>query len=1132
MQKKAIGSRFPMPGNDRLWLPETVTKITLMIRRIINGKFLLAMRLTAILLTVALVHVYAEDMAQHVSVSGKDLPLKKVFTAIEAQTGYTVFYNRDLLSGAKPVSLNISRMPLQEFLEMVLKDQALNFRIAGKSIILSEKRAPAFNAAAVLLPVTGQILDAAGKPLPGATIRVRNSKTGAVTDENGRFSLSNIPDNAVLDVSAIGFTGITLKLSNNVFTTAASESVILSASPSSLLVRLARSNAQLNEVVVNKGYYTESSRFTTGSVDRVSGETIGQQPVTNVMGALAGRIPGLEIVQSSGMVGAGFTVRIRGQNSIAAGNDPLFVIDGVPFDASTLGDNQVSRMIVGNGISPLNSLSPDDIASIDVLKDADATAIYGSRGANGVILITTKKGKAGKTKYDFNVSYGSSRITRFMDYMNTEEYIMMRKEAFANDGFTTIPDDAYDINGTWDMNRYTDWQKVLLGGTAGSMRIQGAVSGGTELTQFLVRGSFHRETTVFPGDFSYRRGSATFNVNHRSENKRFNISLSANYSTDDNNAMSTDLTYWAPMLPPNAPELYNADGSLNWANSTWENPLHYLEGTYDGATRNLNTNMVIGYQFLPGLDLKTNIGYSEYKLDEYMANPSTMYDPAYNPTSQWSYVYANYGTRQSWLIEPQLNWQKTLGDGMLQVLAGTSFQRQAGNKYGLYGDNFSSNKLIFDITAANNQSIRFNIDQVYKYHAVFGRVNYRWKEKYLVNLTARRDGSSRFGPGRQFANFGAAGLGWIFSEEAFVKRALPFLGYGKLRGSYGITGNDQIGDYEFLNTYAANGNMYDNAVGLVPQRLYNPDFSWENNRKLEIALELGMLKDRLMVNASWYKHRSGTQLVGIPLPGVTGFTSIQANLDAVVENSGWEIDAQFAAIRKTQLNWNMSFNISIPRNKLVSYPGLEQSSYSNTYVVGQPLSIRKLYNYLGIDPQTGIYQFEDVNKDGLLTSLKDRSALVNTGSLYYGGFANNLRYRKWQADVFFQFVKKTDRNYLYSIPMPGIRANMPRETLNRWQAGKTDAIVQRYTTGSNSAVYTAYSKHYSSTAAYSDASFIRLKNVELSYRLNIPNGNCRFYVQAQNLLTLTKYRGYDPENAMAYTLPPLRTLVAGLQLTL
>jgi TonB-dependent starch-binding outer membrane protein SusC len=1089
-------------------------------------KLLLIMKLTSIIILAACLSASASGTAQTVTLNEKNATLERVFKEINRQTGFDFLYNSKTLERSKRVSINVKDAPLEEVLKMCLKSWPLTFIIQDNTIVIKEKTITANDISNIAnipppIDVQGRIVTENGDPVEGASIQLKGSTKGTTTNSEGYFQLKGVDANVMLIISGVNINTQEIKLNGR----------------TDIIIKATSKITSAEEVIINKGYYTESRKLSTGSVSKVDGETIGQQPVTNVMGALIARVPGLEITQAGGIPGAGYKVRIRGQNSIAAGNNPLFIVDGVPFSSESLGSNQVGRQlpfIDGNiAVSPFNILNPDDIASIEVLKDADATAIYGSRGSNGVVLITTKKGKAGETKYELTMNAAFSKVARFVDMVGTEENLAIRKKAFANDGVTTYPATEYDLNGTWDQSKNTNWQKELIGGTAKNWNIQAGVSGGSENTQFLVRGGVQKETTVFPGDFHYDRGSVLVNLNHKSSDDRFKLNLSANFSTDNNNMLNSDPTSNALFLSPVAPDLYNPDGSLNWANKTWTNPLAALNGTYDGKNRNLNTNMVMDIKLVHNLYLKTSLGFSDYRLDEYLATPSTTINPAFNAGSDRSYAYSNIGNRQNWIVEPQLNWKKYIGKSIFQALAGATFQNQSSVRTGISANNFPSNSLIYNIASASTQRTFINDNMLYKYQAFFGRLNYNLSDKYLLNLTARRDGSSRFSPENQFANFGAVGAAWIFSNERFIQDKFSFLSFGKLRGSYGITGNDQIGDYQFLNTYTTSGSVnYQGVVGLLPQRLYNPNFGWESNKKLEAALELGFFNDRLNLTTSWYRNRSSNQLVGIPLSGITGFTSIQANLPATVENTGWEFELQATIINSKKFSWRSAANLSIPRNKLVSFPGLESSSYASKYVVGQPLTIVKQYHMLGIDPQTGIYQYEDVNKDGQLSAANDRTAVRNIASDYFGGINNSFSLGKLQLDIFVQFTKTSGYNYLYWIGIPGgfPGSVMKDVAKNIWEPGRTDATIQVTTAGANQQALNAWNLLYRSDAAISNYYYARLKNVAFSWQLpELKHLRGRIFIQGQNLFTVTNYIGADPEAGSMQNLGPLRTINCGLQ---
>lgn len=968
------------------------------------------------------------------------------------------------------------------------------------------------------LTVTGTLTDAVGT-LPGVTIQIKGSSIGTLSDYNGYYAITARSTDTLV-FSYVGYKTVAVAVANRKV----------------LDLQLEEDTTTLKEVVLNAGYYTVKEKERTGSIARVTAATIEQQPVSNVLATLQGQMAGVHVTQSTGVPGGGFAIQIRGINSLRAeGNQALYLIDGLPFSTESLGNTAISGSIMGGSLNPLNSINPADIASIEILKDADATAIYGSRGANGVVLITTKKGKQGKTQFTFDSYTGAGTISRKLDLLNTEQYIAMREEAFANDGVSPLPDWAYDVNGTWDRNRYTDWQKELLGGTAFTRTVSMGLTGGSATTQFLLKGTHYHETTVFPGDFNYRKSALHFSVAHRSDNERFSMDFSGNYVGDNNKLLSTDLTRTATVLAPNAPALYNEDGSLNWEHSTWDNPLRLLEGNYKTQVKSLYGGGLLSYKLLPSLTLKTSLGYSDTRVQELSTTPSTVYNPAYGLTPAVSSTMVNTSNQQSWSVEPQMQWHSALGKGKFDVLLGSTFQERTAGQLAVYASGFSSNSLLSNLAATSFTQVMNHSSVAYRYMALFGRVHYSYDEKYFVNLTGRRDGSSRFGPGNRFASFGAVGVAWLFGKEAVVQKTLPFLSFGKLRSSYGTTGSDQIGDYQFLNTYTPSGVGYNGIIGLEPVRLFNPDFSWEVNKKFEVALETGFFNDRIFLTTAYFNNRSSNQLVGIPLPGTTGFSSIQANLDATVVNSGLELELRTVNFSQPRFKWVTSWNVTVPKNELVAFPDLEGSVYANQYVLGQPLSIRKVYAFTGVDPLTGVYTFKDFNGDGLLTDTEDRQQLVDTSPEYYGGVRNTLTYKNWELDFLFQFVKQVGLNSNALADLPGSASNMPTSVLDHWQQAGDTNPTQLYTAGFNGDAVTAFYTYYiRSDAAYSDASYVRLKNIALSYTLPkawAPKAHCKLYFQGQNLLTFTRFQGADPENQSRGQLPTLRVLTVGLQLS-
>lgn len=1078
-----------------------------------------------------------QDSAALVTLKVNDTPIEDVLLRIEAQTGFSFTYSTQVINKKEKISVDFKREQLGDVLREVLGKRNLRWVIRGGGIVILkdvvQQKPPSesyFSPDSIpQVTIKGTVTGEEGFPLPGATIVVIGTNIGTTTDGQGRFILPIAKRSALIGISYTGYEA-------QEFNTKGAEV---------LVVKLKRTVGVLDEQVVI-AYGTNSRRFLTGSIGSVTSKEIEKQPVSNVLSALQGRISGLAITQQTGLPGSNFNVQIRGQNSLRNtsaenGNTPFYIIDGVPFLSSPINIGGIGPLPNTSnnpsvGVSPLSSINPADIESIEILKDADATAIYGSRAANGVVLITTKKGKSGKMTVDANVYTGGGKVTRTMKLLNTQQYIEMRKEAFQNDGVPGYPAFANDVNGKWDQNRYTDWQTELIGGTSHTTDAQFSVYGGTQYTQYRMGGGFRKETTVFPGSSSDQRASAHLSLINTSANQKFKSQVSANYSFGSTNLPSLDLTALAMTLSPNAPALYNSTGDLNWENETFSNPLQYLKKPYRGVTKNLISNAILSYELITGLELKVSMGYTSTSFEENRKIPISSYSPGVRTLVQNTTIFGDseFG---SWIVEPQMSFRRTLGDGKLIFLLGTTFQNQNAEQTRQSASGFISEDLMDNIGAVPSSSVSstYNYSN-YRYNAIFGRINYNWKGKYLINLTARRDGSSRFGPSRQFANFGAIGAGWIFSETKLAKRLIRHLSYGKLRASLGTTGSDQIPNYQFLDGYSVSG-QYQGTSALNPARLFNPDFRWEVKREMEAALETGFWGDRLLFTAIHYRNRSSNQLVGYTLPPTTGFTSIQYNLPATVQNTGWEIELKSTNIRLSKFVWKTSFNITFPKNELLEFPNLMTSaSYSNRFRVGSPLNIFLSYKYQGVNSKTGLHEVEDVDKNGAYNQA-DMQTVNFMGQRLYGGLFNSLSYRNFSLDFLFQYAKQMGRNYLYSFSAPGspgAGSNQPIIVMSRWQNEGEITSIQKFTA---SKFVSNYSLFQNSDEFVSDASYIRLKNVSLAYQIpakileSIGIRSVRVYLSGQNLLTITRYKGVDPEN-QGIALPPLRVLTAGVYVSL
>ncbi|MCE3074162.1 SusC/RagA family TonB-linked outer membrane protein [Chryseobacterium gwangjuense] len=899
-----------------------------------------------------------------------------------------------------------------------------------------------------------------------------------------------------------------------------------------------RKEYQIEEITLNAGYYKVKEKERTGSIARVAAKDIENQPVNNVLSSLQGRMAGVNITQNSGVAGGGFDVQIRGRNSLRNNGTgdlnasrPLYVIDGVPVSTTnSVRSNMTDTILPFQDANPLNNINPDDIESIEVLKDADATAIYGSKGANGVILISTKKGKSGKTEVSITSTYGLGDVSRSPKMMNTQQYLQMRKDAFANDGITTYPVNAYDINGTWDKERYTNWQQYFIGNTSERTSTKAQVTGGNQNTQFLLSAGHDQETTVFPGDYRYKRTTIGVNLNHQSTNKKLKINFSGYYTLQNNFLPPTDFSSVYATLTPNAPALFTSNNTLNWENSTFANPLAAATRIYKMKSEQLISNMVLSYQLAKGLSFTVNGGYTRNTSDEKTLAPKTIYNPALNFGSEMSSIRIANPNQYNWIAEPQLNYEHQWNNHKLQVLVGGSFQSQSSSSQVLTADSFPSDELIENIGSAATIRVDRSGAYNYGYQAFYGRANYQLASRYIVNFTGRRDGSSRFGANRRYANFAAAGLAWIFSQENFLKD-VKWLSFGKLRGSYGSAGSDLIGDYQFYDTYRTTSTPYNSLQGLLLSRLYNPDFSWEVTHKLEIGMELGFLKDRINLGINWYKNRSSNQLVGIPLSLVTGFSSYQGNLKATVENKGWEFSLQSSNIKHKDFSWATSLNLSIPKNELIEFPNLQGSTYANTFVIGYSTNVRKLYHFLGVDPNTGLYQFEDKNGDGKL-DINDQYIVKEIGTEWYGGIVNNFKYKSFELSILFQLSKQSQFNLKSNSYGLGNMKNLPEEFLDYWRADRPNATYQKPSSGANPAAMAATINFVNSDAIVSDVFSFRLRNISLRY--TIPGDilkvlRATVFLEGQNLAVWTNLKGLDPEASLGF-LPPLRVISFGTTL--
>jgi len=1099
------------------------------------------MQLTAVFLLAAGLTASATGFSQKVTLSEKNVPLGKVFQDIKKQTGYEFLYTDEMLQGTRVVTIDLKNAELIDVLATCFKDQPLTYTIIENTIVVKPKPPTGEFQPPVSSPppgeIKGRVTNQQGVPLAGANIIIKRTKRGTETNVNGEFTLSNVNPDDILIVSFIGYKTQTVKVGGG----------------KDFPLTMEVSKNQLDQVEI-QGYGTTSQRLTTGSIATVTAADIEKQPVINPLQALQGRVAGVVVTQTSGYASAPIKVEIRGRNTIGnVPSDPLYIIDGVPLTVlevpgSGSGYATGSTGFVqnpympgpANGQSPFFSLNPADIESMTILKDADATAIYGSRGANGVIIVTTKSGKVGKASFEMNIYQGLSSVTRHYDLMNRQQYLEMRNEAVQNDGYGQYLQNPafnnyfYDLK-IWDTTRYTDWQKYVWGNIGKTTDAQMSLSGGSKQTTFRIAAGYSHLTDISTAQGASQRGSIQFNFSHKSNDQKLGITFSNFYSVvapDMINVQSMALT------PPNAPPVYDTRRNLNFAG--WYPgqgllyPFSQVLQPYSSTTYFINSRVNISYEILKGLVASSNFGYSNADANQKYFTPIASQDPATNPTGSSQF---GYNSTVNWIVEPQLGYSHFVGNGKIEGLLGVSTQSVAGDGNFVTGSNYTNDNLLSSIGNAPFKNA-FDSYVRYKYAAVFGRINYNWRNKYILNASVRRDGSSRFGPGKQFGNFAAMGAAWIFTEENWVKENIKLLSFGKFRASYGTTGNDQIGDYQYLTRWSSsNITPYEGNNSYIPLQHANPDFQWEVNHKLEATLNLNFIKDRLDFEFTWYQNTCNDQLVQYPLPILTGFGQVTGNSPADVRNRGIEMSFRGKIIDQKDWIWEITFNISANRNVLLAFPNLSQSPYANQIFIGKPLYLTNVLHYLGVDPQTGQYTYQDKNKDGVISTnfgpTGDTYPVYLTPK-YSGGLGSDLTYKGWDLSLFFHFKKQIGNNAFISIQPPGGISNEPTEMLNRWQRPGDKAAFARYTENPVASDFNLTT----SDATYTDASFIRLTNLSLSYSLPVKWTRrtglslCRIYLKGQNLITITNYKGVDPETQSFGSMPPSKIITGGFQITL
>ena len=960
--------------------------------------------------------------------------------------------------------------------------------------------------------VSGHVTSAAsGDPLPSVTVRVANSTLGAMSDANGRYSIAGVPAGAqIVFAQRIGFGRDTVRV-----TVPDGGTVIADFSLRVVATTLAT-------VEVNVGYGTQERRNVTGAVSSVSSEQISTQPVQSVDQALLGRAAGVQVTTASGQPGATAAVRIRGGNSISAGNDPLYVIDGVPVTADVNQTNTNTLMTQGaRGMNPLSSINPDDIESIDILKDASATSIYGARAANGVILVTTKAGRRRGNTVSFGAYVGQAEVRHKLDLLNAQEFARNVNDAVVRGG-APAPYSAADIAA---FGKGTDWQDAIFR-TGPVQNYDLAFSGGDTTMRYYLSGAFMNQTGVIIGT-DMKRGSVRLNLD-RDVSKRLRIGNRLTLSRQDGSVLpnggngqeTASVLLNAILAPPTLP-VYTSGGDyftgFNFLNGrVFANPVATALGTVNTETDARAIGNLFGeYDLIPGLTFRTSIG------GDYLNSTQNFYSPNYtNPGRNVS----GQGSRgqlaaTTWLNENTLHYNRAFAEiHSLDLLGGLTFQRSNTENVSGTAQGFNTDRL-----GTNGLSQAQTFVGVYTGEphssllSYFTRANYGLLDRYLFTLSGRVDGSSKFGAGNRYAFFPSAAFAWRASDESFIK-ALGLFDDLKVRTSYGRTGNQDIGNYAALATLSSTVYVFGGgrAIGFVPGGLANPDLKWESTRQYDVGLDVGVLGSRIGLTADYYDKKTSDLLLYVPIPATSGNSSVLKNIGAVA-NKGAELTVNTVNL-SGPFTWNSQLNLAWNRNKVLELgagdrieapAGVGGGAVQNPTVlqIGQPTNAFLGFVYAGKDAN-GAILYKDINGDGVVNS-DDRTILGNAQPNYIGGFNNDFGWKALSLSVFLQW---SVGNKIYNINRALLTQN----------AGNNNQLRDVLTNGAG--IPTAKTgntfDNYPSNLFVEDGSYLRGKNIRLAYaipglwlsRARINNVNdLRVYVSAQNFFTRTKYSGYDPE---------------------
>jgi TonB-linked SusC/RagA family outer membrane protein len=981
-------------------------------------------------------------------------------------------------------------------------------------------------------------------PVAGAQISIRDTGLGGLTNAQGRFVIMNVPAGR-LEVRVL----------------------MLGYSPQSSVVEVAEGGSEVVdfqldvqaielEALVATGYAEQTRREVSSAISTIGAVDIANPTVASIDGALIGKAPGVRVIQNAGNPGNGITVRIRGAASITASSQPLYVVDGMPIFRESFGQLGLG----GQDLSAVTGLNPDEIESISILKDAAAAAIYGSRGSNGVIMITTKRGavsagegEAGRPRFEFSTSYGQQNIARKIDMMNTAEWMDYFGAAMRSDGYTeTEIQDEFDALGI-DPSIDTDWIDAVLR-TAPISNTQLSMSGGSSRFRYLISGSYFDQTGIVIGS-EYQRASGRVNLDFQATDK-LSVVVSASLAQETNQRIESDNSIESAVTNAIANEpwapIYDDEGG--WSDvASYANPVGVgLANDVEAQTLRSFGNVMATYSPLAWLRVSARGGFDILKLREYE------YQSPEVPLTYSSGVdgVAQIGNSQGQRLlgETFVTADRYFGASELSVTGGASVEVTDRELSFVRGEGYTSPDLHWPTNAAR---VTEYDGTAWEQNLIsyFGRATYSYDGRYIVNGSIRRDGSSRFGPENKWGVFPALSVAWSIANEAFMQDVDLFSDL-RLRASWGKSGNESIGDFLFLGLYGTSN--YGSIAGTAPSNVPNPTLKWENTREWNVGLEAAFLNDRVGFTAEYYNKATEDLLLNRPITGTSGFTSVLANVGGI-ENRGWEASLQTVNTRGT-VEWTSNFSITHNTNEVTklyssdpSMPGEPfMAWWYNRVEEGQPLGAFYAYQYEGVDPATGNALFTDLDADGNRVGTTtdpgsdDRMIVGSPHPDYFGGFRNTVRVSGFDLGVFFEYSWgaeifnamrefSDDGGYFYD--------NKFRDALDDyWTPENTDASQPRPSYFGESGA------RYTSSRWMEDASYIRLGEVSLGYQLPesvasaINASSARLFVSGRNLYTWSDYSGFAPDLNSAgssggsaqlgvdfYAYPLARTFTIGFQ---